>query len=319
MTKTTGARTPILVVALGVALVASSAPAVAGQIVGFAKQAGNANTVAGIGVSKQPRAGKLLPLGANGRFPASIVPAGPRGATGATGAAGANGSTGAPGPAGPTGPVGNTGTAGPVGQTGPAGAPGAIGPAGQTGPTGAPGDTGANGPSGPPGPTGPTGPAGPAGPAGATGATGAAGPQGAGAYPELVDINPVPQPSKSLLWDEVGTSAQAWNNAYRRSFPAGNDTSYLEWNIPIGAGTWDLAVTYVTSPDAGIMKFLLDGTVIDTVDGYEASSTFNVQAVLHGITVATPGIHTLRVQTDAKNIASTNFYGYLVWLRLLQQ
>jgi hypothetical protein len=138
-------------------------------------------------------------------------------------------------------------------------------------------------------------------------------------YPPLVDVNPVPQPSASHLWNEVGISSQAWNNAYRRSFPAGDETSYLEWKVPIGAGTWDLAVTYVTSPDAGIMTFSLDGALIGTVDGYEAASSYNVENVFHNVPVATSGIHTLRVETATKNAASTNFFGYLVWLRLIQQ
>ena len=46
---------------------------------------------------------------------------------------------------------------------------------------------------------------------------------------------------------------------------------------------------------------------------------YNVQTVIPGVTVASSGIHTLRVQTSTKNAASSDFFGYLVWLRLLQQ
>jgi hypothetical protein len=138
-------------------------------------------------------------------------------------------------------------------------------------------------------------------------------------YPALVDINPVPEPTDKNRWDEVALNTNAWNNAYRRSSANGDQTSYLEWRIPIGAGTWKLAVTYVGTPDAGIMTFLLDGTPIGTVDGYKVSTTFNAEDTISGISVTTPGIYTLRVKTDAKNVASTNYYGYLVWLRLIQQ
>jgi hypothetical protein len=44
--------------------------------------------VGGIGASKKPKPGKLLPLGKNGKFPASVLPGtvkGPPGAEGATG------------------------------------------------------------------------------------------------------------------------------------------------------------------------------------------------------------------------------------------
>jgi hypothetical protein len=137
-------------------------------------------------------------------------------------------------------------------------------------------------------------------------------------YPALVDINPVPEPTDKNRWDEVALNTDAWNNAYRRSSSNGDPTSYLEWRVPIGAGTWKLAVTYVGTPDAGIMTFLLDGTPIGTVDGYKASTTFNAEDTIGGIHVPTSGLHTLRVETSTQNPASTNYYGYLVWLRLIQ-
>jgi Collagen triple helix repeat (20 copies) len=70
------------------------------------------------------------------------------------------GATGETGPAGPPGPKGNkgatgeTGPAGPPGPKGDAGATGAPGPAGPQGPKGDAGATGAPGPAGPPGPKG---------------------------------------------------------------------------------------------------------------------------------------------------------------------
>src|SRR6187455_1185835 len=96
----------------------------------FAK---NAAKVGGIGASRKPKAGKLLPLGKNGKFPASVVPGavkGPPGAEGARGPAGPVGPQGAPGSIGPRGLKGATGPAGPKGTTGsqgPIGPPGGFG------------------------------------------------------------------------------------------------------------------------------------------------------------------------------------------------
>jgi Collagen triple helix repeat (20 copies) len=93
----------------------------------FAK---NAAKVSGIGASKKPRAGKLLPLGKNGKFPASVLPGtvkGPPGAEGARGPAGPVGPQGAPGSIGPRGLKGATGPAGPKGATG---VQGLVGPPG---------------------------------------------------------------------------------------------------------------------------------------------------------------------------------------------
>ncbi len=67
---------------------------------GFAKKAGyaaNAGAVGGIRASRTARAGYLVPLGANGKFPASVGQAGP---------AGPAGPAGTQGPAGPAGPSG---------------------------------------------------------------------------------------------------------------------------------------------------------------------------------------------------------------------
>jgi collagen triple helix repeat protein len=86
----------------------------------------NADRVDGIHASTTPRAGALLPLGKNGKFPVSVIsavkgPQGPAGPAGATGPQGAKGDTGAQGAKGDTGATGATGPAGPVGAQGPRG------------------------------------------------------------------------------------------------------------------------------------------------------------------------------------------------------
>ena len=135
----------------------------------------------------------------------------------------------------------------------------------------------------------------------------------------LVDVNPVPRASDSHLWQNVQINSQAWNNMYRSSFPAGDQTSYLEWQLPLAAGTWTMEVTHVRADDAGVMAFSVDGTDVGSVDAYAPVIEHNVRATISSITVASSGMHTLRVRTDAKNIASSNYFGYLVWLRLVKQ
>ena len=69
----------------------------------FAKNAGAVN---GIKASKTPKAGELVPLGKNKKFPSSVVPAGPQGAQGVAG------------PQGPAGPTGSNATISGVGAGG---------------------------------------------------------------------------------------------------------------------------------------------------------------------------------------------------------
>jgi Collagen triple helix repeat (20 copies) len=90
-------------------------------VVSFARNAGAVN---GIKASRRPVAGRLVPLGRNGKFPSSVVPR-LRGARGADGAQGPRGPEGARGPSGPAGERGPAGAAGPPGPTGP------VGPAAQ--------------------------------------------------------------------------------------------------------------------------------------------------------------------------------------------
>ena len=93
----------------------------------------NSDKLDGIHASKTVKAGTLLPLGKNAKFPASVIPnvQGPRGATGATGA------TGAQGPKGDTGAQGANGNTGATGAQGPQGLTGAQGQQGEKGDPGA--------------------------------------------------------------------------------------------------------------------------------------------------------------------------------------
>jgi hypothetical protein len=116
--------------ALVVAVLSATPNGIAGSAVRVALFAKNAAKVGGIAASKKPKAGKLLPLGKDGKFPASVLPfpvqgpQGPAGPEGARGPAGPQGSQGLQGlrglrgATGPFGPKGTTGTQGPVGPPG---------------------------------------------------------------------------------------------------------------------------------------------------------------------------------------------------------
>jgi Collagen triple helix repeat (20 copies) len=137
LTRNVRRRLPVVLAAtaLTVALFGSTpvGHAVASAVPPFAthaKTADNAGAVNGIKASKTPHAGRLLPLGQDGKFPASVAIGGPAG------------------PQGPKGDQGPAGPAGPKGGTGPKGPPGPAGPPGTPGSPGRDGEPGARGPSG---------------------------------------------------------------------------------------------------------------------------------------------------------------------------
>jgi hypothetical protein len=102
------AATAVIVATLGAIPVGEAA----GDVVRVALFAKNAGKVNGIKAARTPRAGRLLPLAADGRFPVSVVPPGPRGPEGRVGPTGPQGPAGAVGPAGPPGPQGEKGEPG---------------------------------------------------------------------------------------------------------------------------------------------------------------------------------------------------------------
>lgn len=96
-------RAVLALPALIAVLVAPAADA-ATKKVPAARKADNAARVGGLKASRTPKAGQLVPLGKDKKFPASVLPAGVAGAPGAQGPAGAQG------PQGPQGPKGETGS-----------------------------------------------------------------------------------------------------------------------------------------------------------------------------------------------------------------
>ena len=79
----------LLIAVLGATPLGHAARQGVARVALYAKNAGK---VGGIAASKKPKAGKLLPLGRNGKFPASVLPGGVRGPAGPEGARGPRGS-----------------------------------------------------------------------------------------------------------------------------------------------------------------------------------------------------------------------------------
>ena len=117
--------------------------AVSAVRVAFAR---NAGAVDGISASRSRKAGQLLPLGRNGKFPLSAIPVGTQIVL--EGPRGDRGPKGDPGPRGPQGPAGQTGPQGPQGPEGSGGVPGVKGDQGPKGDQGIQGIQGLKGDKG---------------------------------------------------------------------------------------------------------------------------------------------------------------------------
>jgi hypothetical protein len=83
--------TALVVALLGVTPLGHAASSVASKVVPYAKRSGyatNAGAVAGIKAARKPTAGRLVPLGPDGKLPASVGAAGPAGKQGPPGVSG---------------------------------------------------------------------------------------------------------------------------------------------------------------------------------------------------------------------------------------
>ena len=65
-----------------------------------------------------------------------------------------------------------------------------------------------------------------------------------------------------------------------------------------------------------------DHDLAPAIDGYRASEDgigFNQIATFSGVSVASTGIHTVRIRTASKNSLSSGHFGYLTWIRFVQE
>ena len=115
-------RLPIVLSGIALAIAVLSASPLGDAARSIVPFANNADRVDQLHASKTPKAGQLLPLGKNAKFPASVLTA----KQGATGAQGPKGDTGPQGATGAQGPKGDTGLQGPKGDAGATGPPGAA-------------------------------------------------------------------------------------------------------------------------------------------------------------------------------------------------
>jgi len=113
----------------------------------------------------------------------------------------------------------------------------------------------------------------------------------------------------------VGTYAPtAGSNAVYliSSSTAVND--YIEWAyFPLAAGTYTVSLTHMTGTGNGQLRISIDGSNIGggVIESY-AASTAAAREVITGVSVASSGLHTVRITTPSKNASSSAYVMRLV-------
>jgi len=137
--------------------------------------------------------------------------------------------------------------------------------------------------------------------------------------PWLIDIDPLTPMLDSNMW-ETYSKNDAWyyfcalitNSGF---FP-GSDGYWVEWDVPLAAGTYDCSIVAAQSTDAGQVDVLLDGTaVVSNADFYHATAVASKVVTTTGIVVATTKTYRVRVRVNSKNASAAHYYCALNRLR----
>lgn len=86
-------------------------------------------------------------------------------------------------------------------------------------------------------------------------------------------------------------------------------------NLDLSSGSWEAEILHSKNTSYGIAHLLLDGADQGQADFFAGSLTHNQRSTI-AFTVATSGLHTLRLSADSKNASSTGYYLPMQLIRL---
>ena len=124
-------------------------------------------------------------------------------------------------------------------------------------------------------------------------------------------------------YQSVGQGTWAWvstgmtplfNMAFRNTTE--NDGDNVTYSLWLSKGTYTMRVLCQTDATNAIVDIYIGGSEIASFDTYSASDVENVVFTETGISVASSGLTTLKVDVDGKNPSSANYKLYLTMINL---
>ena len=106
------------------------------------------------------------------------------------------------------------------------------------------------------------------------------------------------------VWTDVSFLASGSASGRTNSSAAQNDA--IAYKLSMSAGTWTISAFVRESTNTGIITFQVDGTTVGTGDTYAASVVPNSVSVT-GVSIATSGVHEIRLVMATKNASSTGY------------
>lgn len=137
--------------------------------------------------------------------------------------------------------------------------------------------------------------------------------------PWHIDIAPWAQWKSSSTYTLTRTNHSSYlGMGYLYCDAAGASGKHIEWDVGLGAGTWQLTLIYTKYTNYGILIPSIDGVDLASLDCYNSGASTNLANQWSGITVASSGIKELKFRTDTKNASSSDYDLLLQWITLMR-
>jgi len=110
-------------------------------------------------------------------------------------------------------------------------------------------------------------------------------------------------------WNTRNTFTASGTLDYVNSTGAQN--AYMEWKVPLSAGTWTLAMNHYAGANRGIYTLTIDGgSSLGTIDGYNGTSV-GAYSTITGIAVTTNTTALVRLTMATKNASASSYTALL--------
>ncbi len=139
--------------------------------------------------------------------------------------------------------------------------------------------------------------------------------------PWTIDIDAFPTAVSQVGWDTLSLDALSVHGGFKAS--SGNQNDEISFDVLFAPGTWTLELLHHKISDTGIYTLSLDGASLtslggsaNTIDGYAASTTYNVRSQVTGIVIPTQGKRRLKLKMATNNPSSAWFMGRIAGVHL---
>jgi hypothetical protein len=139
------------------------------------------------------------------------------------------------------------------------------------------------------------------------------------AFPWMVNVNVFTTPGSQVRWNAITITAGLLYGAYLLSDAPGAVDAEVTWPVYLSKGTWTFTLTHYKHVSVGQYEVSIDGTVVGTIEGYNAGGAWpNFLSAITGIVISNNAKVTLKLRMHTKNAASAAYYGAIQGINFIR-